>query len=426
MTGTTGSTANPTAATSSNRIPSSSSWSRKAIVAAVLSSFLLATLKSSIQDTTSSLKAFTNQNARSVLAKDGVTMSLRKSALAKKSKTDEYKEYIPSKMEDYILTHMKELKLDAKAPNLVTTCHLWKDPLSSPIYDDLHTFRKDLEDYYKRVEAFQLDHNITDIREHLKHRDNDNDNKEKAAAAKSEFCTHLEVAQDGLPSIFAKEQLSYTRAGWVEPLLPPMRHPNWCIDGTQTSLGSIDYLIHDFAHTCRQLKPTSRLVLFDMGASLMFSKKWPSPVLKLVDNFRKFGLPFDHIYAYEVTQQQPADVFIMLPLHMRAAFHWINVGVDSDPKSENNPFKLLLDNYHEDDLIIVKLDIDSSGIERTLANQLLGDERLLMLIDHFYFEHHVNQAELAPYWGHMQETVEESLTLFQELRKKGVASHYWN
>ncbi|CAB9514168.1 expressed unknown protein [Seminavis robusta] len=319
-------------------------------------------------------------------------------------------DYQPSKIEQYIISHMAALGLDKKAPELVSTCHLWNQHNSTPYHKEMHEFVANLEEYYKRINEFSM--NVTDLRQHFDNSRND-------------ICDTLELHKEGLPALFPNNKLSYTRAGWVEPLLPPQRHPNWCIDGTQNSLASIEYLIHDFGQMCRQLKPNSRTVLFDMGASLMFSTKWPSPVLALVALFRKFGIPFDHIYAYEMTKQDPQKVFEMVPDHMSAAYHWINVGVDPDPQSKNNPFNLLLDNFNEDDLVIVKLDIDTPWIEQKLAHQLLADDRLLRIIDHFYFEHHVNQKELAPYWGRMGETVEESLTLFQELRKKGVASHFW-
>jgi len=163
--------------------------------------------------------------------------------------------------------------------------------------------------------------------------------------------------------------------------------------GEPNSMASIEYLVHDFGHLCRQMKATSQILLFDLGASLSFgAKKLPSPVLKLVKMFRKFGLPFNHIYAWELNVKDPNTLFKEeLPEYMDAAYHFINVGVSDDPESRQNPFKLLLENYNEDDVIIVKLDIDNPDIERKLVDQLLNNPRLLKLIDHFYFEHHVNQ-----------------------------------
>ena len=91
-----------------------------------------------------------------------------------------------------------------------------------------------------------------------------------------------------------------------------------------------------------------------------------------------------------------------------------------------NPFGSFLREYNEDDLIVVKLDIDASIIEARLAQQLLEDEDMLRLVDQFYFEHHVNVAEMEKFWGNtMKGTIEDSFSLMQRLRKKGIAAHFW-
>jgi hypothetical protein len=87
---------------------------------------------------------------------------------------------------------------------------------------------------------------------------------------------------------------------------------------------------------------------------------------------------------------------------------------------------MLLETFNEDDFIVVKLDVDTSWVELPLAYQLLEDPRYANLIDHFYFEHHVWQQEMAPGWmDSMNGTVADSLRLFQALREKGIPSHYW-
>lgn len=118
----------------------------------------------------------------------------------------------------------------------------------------------------------------------------------------------------------------------------------------------MNYMIHDFAAMCRRIKRTSRFILVEMGASLEFHKG-QQPAIYFADLYRKFGLPFDHIYAFEVTAKPPDDVYQIIPENLLAAYHWINVGVESDPQSQLNPLKLLLDNYNTEDFILVKLDV---------------------------------------------------------------------
>lgn len=64
-----------------------------------------------------------------------------------------------------------------------------------------------------------------------------------------------------------------------------------------------------------------------------------------------------------------------------------------------------------------------------LAKQLLDggpNGTYHLLVDQFYFEHHVHLGELAGAWGYsMNGTVKESLELFYSLREKGIPAHFW-
>ncbi len=93
-----------------------------------------------------------------------------------------------------------------------------------------------------------------------------------------------------------------------------------------------------------------------------------------------------------------------------------------------NPFYSTLRQFDEDDLIVVKLDIDTPTIEIELAKQLLEDEDGIYakLVDHFYFEHHVHLGELAGEWNStMSGSIQDSFNLFQSLKKKGIPAHFW-
>jgi hypothetical protein len=91
--------------------------------------------------------------------------------------------------------------------------------------------------------------------------------------------------------------------------------------------------------------------------------------------YRKLGFHFDHIYASEVSPIPPQHVFQqILKECLQASYHWINVGIKSDPESKLNKLQLLLDNYNQVDFIFVKLDIDNSAIEVPLALQLLTND----------------------------------------------------
>lgn len=317
--------------------------------------------------------------------------------------------YTSSLVEKYVMDNAVALGYNVSShESLKPSCDIWKNS-SLPFHETLSQYREELANYTKRLEAFEP---VQDLRLSL--------------YENHDICDTLKLHPSGLQALFPSKQLSFGSSfGWIEPLLPPMRHPGLCFFG-RSHLMDMTYMIHDFEAMCRRLKPTSRTILVDMGASLEFHQVGTQPAMYLTELYHKFGFHFDHIYAYEVSPISPQKVFEKLPASLQASYHWINVGVTSDPESKLNPLRLLLDNYNRDDFIVVKLDIDTSAIELPLALQLLEDDRYNNLIDQFYFEHHVYMQELAGDWGKaMSGSLLDSLNIFSSLRVKGIAAHSW-
>ena len=238
-------------------------------------------------------------------------------------------------------------------------------------------------------------------------------------------CSSLRVHPDGLEGIFLSKTLSMTPAGYIEPLLPPMRHPKFC-GGNRRYLMSMAYLVHDFERMCQNMKSTSKIVLLDLGASLSFHKgTGDQPIVTLISLYEKFGFHFDHIYAFEKTFSPPEEIYRVLPESLLSSYHWINNGVEADMDSKLNPWNLLKQ-FNVDNLIVVKLDVDTPAVELPLVQQLLDHEELFSLVDQFYFEHHVELQELKSDWGKAVEgSVASSLRMFRELRDRGMAAHFW-
>lgn len=331
--------------------------------------------------------------------------------------------YTPGSVEKLVLDKATELGYDNKNPQGDDGCNIWLNKASKidpDIHKNLTMYLEELKRYNELLKDF-AGSPVGDIRTLL----TSDEDRENA-------CQKLELHPQGLQGIFGgSQQLSHsTSFGWIEPILPPQRSPEYCFDKSRSNLLSMGYLVHDFAAMCRKLKPTSRTVLIDMGASLSFHNrdkdKVLAPPIYLMEMFRTFGMPFDHIYAFEITPTKPEKVIQNVPDHFLAAYHWFNVGVDFDVKSKSNPLKLVLENFTPDDLVIVKLDIDTPDIEIPLAKQVLENEELHPLIDHFYFEHHVLLKQLRPNWKHtMKGSIKESLDLFVAIREKGIGAHFW-
>lgn len=316
--------------------------------------------------------------------------------------------YDGASVETYIMENLKKLGYETKGKEYAKGCEIWND--GSDQAKALRQWQKDLEEYQAKLKEFQSPHK--DIRKVL-HKPN--------------ICNSLQVSSDQNLSEMFRGQLSKSHGGLIEPLFPPLRSPSFC-DRSYEAVMELDFLIHDFVEMCHGLTTDSRIVFFDLGASLQFHarRKIASPALYIPETFRKFGMPFDHIYAFELTKTPPSDMYDSVPNDLKAAYHWYNVGVSAETNSTRNPWNFIRENFHEDDLVVVKLDIDTPAVELPLAKQLLEDPELHKLVDHFYFEHHVYLSEIRHAWGPKVEgSVADSLRLFQGLRKAGIAAHSW-
>jgi hypothetical protein len=198
----------------------------------------------------------------------------------------------------------------------------------------LQAFRRELEEYARKVKEFEP---IGDLRLHLQEESQEQQQElllknggfslsSSSPSSSLDFCKLVDLHADGIQGLFPSGQLSQMMmmmmrnskesgsgsssrgggGGFVEPLLPPMRHPAFCDEGKRRIL-DLTYLVHDFGALCRKLKRHSRIVLFDMGASLNYhdDNSREDPITHLINLFTKFGFPFDHIYAYEIKHRRP-------------------------------------------------------------------------------------------------------------------------
>ena len=70
-------------------------------------------------------------------------------------------------------------------------------------------------------------------------------------------------------------------------------------------------------------------------------------------------------------------------------------------------------------------------VEERIVAQLLESPELMALIDDFFWEHHVNFKPMANVWlvrdqaTGIDRTMEDSIKLFDALRRAGVRAHSW-
>ncbi len=218
--------------------------------------------------------------------------------------SQESQEYQPGSAEQYIVSNLDQLGLNKS--NNPTTCQIWKDAQATTpeVFHSLAAYKNDLDRYNKMINNFMP---VANTMEKIRYGGGDTE--------QSKICDSLRIHPGGIQGIFPSKQLSFTSSGYAEPLLPPMRSHKFC-GGNRANLMSLDYLVHDFEFMCRNLKPTSKLVLLDLGASLSFHGTETTPIVTLMKQYEKFGFVFDHIYAFEVTKQDPEEVRLSVFLRL--------------------------------------------------------------------------------------------------------------
>eukprot|EP00548_Thalassiothrix_antarctica_P001602 CAMPEP_0194133230 /NCGR_PEP_ID=MMETSP0152-20130528/3487_1 /TAXON_ID=1049557 /ORGANISM="Thalassiothrix antarctica, Strain L6-D1" /LENGTH=364 /DNA_ID=CAMNT_0038828505 /DNA_START=81 /DNA_END=1175 /DNA_ORIENTATION=+ len=318
--------------------------------------------------------------------------------------------YLPSNAEQYVL--------DNHGPS-TSGCDIYTKP-ESKIRNEVMAHIGELQTYYDDISARK--EFAPDVRTLF---DIDYSNKEDVCHTYSDPSSK---SNDLSTEYFttSKEISHSSTQGFMEPLLPPFRHPAFCIH--EMFSYRMDFLVEDFGHICRQtLTRESKTAFIDIGATYNFVDDkidHGSPVIQVIEKYRKFGIHFDDIYAYEIQEWDVERVYKTIPDHMRQPMHWINTGVSTEPGHMFNPWTTVLENYKPEDFVVVKLDIDTPSVELQLVQQLLDDPRLHELVDVFYFEHHVQMDEMEKFWI-MDGSMSLSLTYFRALRNVGIASHYW-
>ncbi|CAF1355242.1 unnamed protein product [Adineta steineri] len=167
-------------------------------------------------------------------------------------------------------------------------------------------------------------------------------------------------------------------------------------------------------------------ILFDLGSSYFGS--WNGDTSAgagrwFYENYKRFGIKFDRIIAYEYELLNLKNVWNELPDGVFPVYTLINVGCEKSGKlSPWTNLKALAKPY---DHVVVKLDIDTPAIEGPLINEVLNDSSIHSLIDELFFEHHITVKEMTLYWMTPPGSLKDSYILFTKLRQLGIRMHSW-
>ncbi|CAF1197476.1 unnamed protein product [Adineta steineri] len=167
-------------------------------------------------------------------------------------------------------------------------------------------------------------------------------------------------------------------------------------------------------------------ILIDLGSS--YFGHWNGDIKAgagrwFYEYYKRFGIKFDRIIAYESELLNLKNVWNELPDDVFPVYTLINVGCEKSGKlSPWTNLKALAKPY---DHVVVKLDIDNPAIEGPLINEVLNDSSIHSLIDELFFEHHISVKEMRLYWMTPTGSLKDSYILFTKLRQLGIRMHSW-
>ena len=218
---------------------------------------------------------------------------------------------------------------------------------------------------------------------------------------------------------------------YIEPLVSFLRHPAAiCIQNGTGILFDKSYIILPSSESI--IRKEGKNYLFDVGASVYDSGLGGDSQKWFVENYRRKGIEFDHIYGWEAETIDPLEQWNSVPPEIMRKTSWYNIAASSEKENPNNPWTFVREIAKAEDFVAVKIDIDTPEIEIELVSQLLEDPILLNLVDELYFEHHVHGSPMQYQgWGDLRNQnvshpgVEDSYKIFKTLRERGVRAHSW-
>ncbi|CUG04304.1 membrane-associated protein, putative [Bodo saltans] len=237
--------------------------------------------------------------------------------------------------------------------------------------------------------------------------------------------------------------LGETKTSFIEPLFANMRHPKFFLtEGVRDFLEDKEYMMVDkwafhnlhtrwkkhFRSTANDRhRDRQKSIFVDMGASVYFrgqggaSQKWFVGVTDCL------CVPFTDMFLFEAKIRSPPLVWSSTPGHLHPNYYWYNYPLEVSAKSWRNPFNHLLHKLSPDDVVTVKVDFDSPGLESAIIRTILQVPELYQTIDELFYEYHVKMAYMHRYWPTADSavTVRDSIDVFRALRQRGIRAHSW-
>ena len=142
----------------------------------------------------------------------------------------------------------------------------------------------------------------------------------------------------------------------------------------------------------------------------------------LVQLYRKHCIEFDQVWGWDPRWSEK-QFWARVPEWERHKITYFNEYVNA---TEQSALGVLRRTARPEDFVVFKLDIDTPHVEQQIMDILLSEEGKVYtdLIDEFYFEY--QGGEGGPFLlDSPNTTVSYGVQMLQQLRRRGVRTHFW-
>lgn len=204
----------------------------------------------------------------------------------------------------------------------------------------------------------------------------------------------------------------------IEPAVGLLRNP--LATPCSSGLSALDVQDRDYllvANKTLTKHYPGRKLLFDLGSgdSFQSSLSW------FVGKYHDQGVEFDEIWAWEAEQTSSHQFWQSVPDTLVSRLHFYNTFA-SDQRSLSSPIGIIEQQFRSGDFVVIKLDIDNENLENKIMSEIMD---IRHMVGELFFEKHFDAAEMHPYFGVLNTTYNETLTMFNAFRDAGVRLHYW-
>ena len=116
----------------------------------------------------------------------------------------------------------------------------------------------------------------------------------------------------------------------------------------------------------------------------------------------------------------------LVPDEYVSRLHFYNMGFDSNTSHAAHPINIIRAIYNPGDVIILKLDVDQSELERSVIKEIEDSPVLIRMITEMYLNMKYDHTDVEEVFGlNNSRTLTDVTASFKTLRRAGLILHYW-